>query len=183
MTESGLLRRLLLAIDGSYGRANGKSSESGWRSPRVNVCAATSASRSIRRRAWAWHDHSPGSRRAQWRGLCDLCRKLAASVFRITKGEAAIARFEDKLTKTVRSFARAAARRCLRTRAFAAHGQHPARAVSPAAPAASRSIISRSRSCRSGPIPAEPLVPLKGFPGVVWQRSKKNKRLDHEGMF
>jgi hypothetical protein len=26
-------------------------------------------------------------------------------------------------------------------------------------------------------------VPLKGFPGVVWQRSKKKKRLDHEGMF
>ena len=24
----------------------------------------------------------------------------------------------------------------------------------------------------------EPLVPLKGFPGVVWQRSKKKKRVD-----
>jgi hypothetical protein len=29
----------------------------------------------------------------------------------------------------------------------------------------------------------EPLVPLKGFPGVVWQRSKRKKRSDHEGMF
>jgi hypothetical protein len=29
----------------------------------------------------------------------------------------------------------------------------------------------------------EPLVPLKGFPGVVWHRSKKKKRPDHEGMF
>jgi len=28
-----------------------------------------------------------------------------------------------------------------------------------------------------------PLVPLKGFPGVVWQRAKKNKRADREGMF
>jgi hypothetical protein len=26
-------------------------------------------------------------------------------------------------------------------------------------------------------------VPLKGFPGVVWQRSKRKKRLDHDGMF
>jgi hypothetical protein len=26
-------------------------------------------------------------------------------------------------------------------------------------------------------------VPLKGFPGVVWQRSKKKKRVEHEGMF
>jgi hypothetical protein len=29
----------------------------------------------------------------------------------------------------------------------------------------------------------EPLVPLKGFPGVVWQRSKRKKRLDHDGLF
>ncbi len=29
----------------------------------------------------------------------------------------------------------------------------------------------------------EPLVPLKGFPGVVWQRSKRKKRIDHDGMF
>ena len=27
----------------------------------------------------------------------------------------------------------------------------------------------------------EPLVPLKGFPGVVWQRSKKKKRADARG--
>jgi hypothetical protein len=29
----------------------------------------------------------------------------------------------------------------------------------------------------------EPLVPLKNFPGVVWQRSKKKKPIEHEGMF
>ena len=29
----------------------------------------------------------------------------------------------------------------------------------------------------------EPLVPLKGFPGVVWQRSKKKKPIEREGMF
>jgi hypothetical protein len=29
----------------------------------------------------------------------------------------------------------------------------------------------------------EPLVPLKGFPGVVWQRSKKKKRLSGEDPF
>jgi len=26
-------------------------------------------------------------------------------------------------------------------------------------------------------------VPLKGFPGVVWQRSKKKTRVDHDGLF
>jgi hypothetical protein len=29
----------------------------------------------------------------------------------------------------------------------------------------------------------EPLVPLKGFPGVVWQRSKKKKRVSGEDPF
>ena len=29
----------------------------------------------------------------------------------------------------------------------------------------------------------EPLVPLKGFPGVVWHRSKKKRRGDRDGMF
>ena len=26
---------------------------------------------------WAWHDHSKASRQRAWRGLRDLCRKLA----------------------------------------------------------------------------------------------------------
>ncbi len=29
----------------------------------------------------------------------------------------------------------------------------------------------------------EPLVPLKGFPGVVWQRSKRNKRIAGDDPF
>ena len=30
---------------------------------------------------------------------------------------------------------------------------------------------------------SEPLVALKGFPGVVWNRSKKKKQSDGAGMF
>jgi hypothetical protein len=29
----------------------------------------------------------------------------------------------------------------------------------------------------------QPLAPLKGFPGVVWERSKKKRRVDNEGLF
>ena len=29
----------------------------------------------------------------------------------------------------------------------------------------------------------EPLVPLKGFPGVVWQRSKKKRRIAGDDPF
>src|ERR1700722_7999109 len=52
---------------------------------------------------WAFHDHSPGSRRAHGAAYATYVgswRKL----FRITKGKAGITRFEDKVAKTVRSF-------------------------------------------------------------------------------
>src|SRR5258706_15167247 len=51
MTESGLLRRLLLAIDGSYGTRKWQKQRKRLELLRVNACAAASASRSTRRRA------------------------------------------------------------------------------------------------------------------------------------
>src|SRR6202035_3160768 len=52
---------------------------------------------------WAWHDHSPGSRRAHGAAYATYVGSWRKR-FRITKGQAGITRFEDKLAKTVRSF-------------------------------------------------------------------------------
>ena len=52
---------------------------------------------------WAWHDHSRGEPPRAWRGLCHLCRKLAQA-FSGHQGPSRLARYEDKATKTVRSF-------------------------------------------------------------------------------
>ena len=52
---------------------------------------------------WAWHDHSSASRPSSWRGVCDLCRKLAQALSH-HRGEKDIARFDDATTKTRRSF-------------------------------------------------------------------------------
>ena len=52
---------------------------------------------------WAWHDHSASSRRAHGAAYATYVGSWRKR-FRITKGKASITRYEDKATKTVRSF-------------------------------------------------------------------------------
>ena len=52
---------------------------------------------------WAWHDHSAASRRAHGAAYATYVGSWRKR-FRITKGDDAISRYEDKATKTVRSF-------------------------------------------------------------------------------
>src|SRR3954466_15066404 len=52
---------------------------------------------------WAWHDHSAASRRAHGAAYATYVGSWRKR-FRITSGEAEIARYEDRATKTVRSF-------------------------------------------------------------------------------
>jgi hypothetical protein len=52
---------------------------------------------------WAWHDHSAASRRAHGAVYATYVGSWRKR-FRVTKGEAGIARFEDKATGTARSF-------------------------------------------------------------------------------
>src|SRR5260370_38024063 len=52
---------------------------------------------------WAWHDHSTASRRAHGAVYATYVGSWRKR-FRITSGAAAITRYEDKATKTVRSF-------------------------------------------------------------------------------
>src|ERR1700684_392950 len=52
---------------------------------------------------WAWHDHSIASRRAHGAAYATYVGSWRKR-FRITKGKTEITRFEDKDTKTARSF-------------------------------------------------------------------------------
>lgn len=102
---------------------------------------------------WAWHDHSAASRRAHGAAYTTYVGSWKKR-FRITSGKSALTRYEDKATKTTRSFCS----HCGTPIAYESpRGPHmvniPAR-CSRSAPAASRSITSPSRSCRNGPIPA-----------------------------
>src|SRR6202451_3872301 len=52
---------------------------------------------------WAWHDHSAASRRAHGAAYATYVGSWRKR-FRITRGSAGITRFEDKTTKSARSF-------------------------------------------------------------------------------
>ncbi len=102
---------------------------------------------------WAWHDHSASSRRAHGAAYATYVGSWRKR-FRIVKGETLIARYEDKSTATSRSFCSTCGTPLFYERARSPHMVNIPRACFPAAPGGSRSITSRSKSCRNGPIPA-----------------------------
>jgi len=131
---------------------------------------------------WAWHDHSPGSRRAHGAAYATYVGSWRKR-FRITRGEAGITRFEDKASKTVRSFCARCGTPLFYERARSPHMVNIPRALFTGRTGRQPLYHIAIEELQEWAYTGEPLVPLKGFPGVVWQRSKKKKRLDHEGMF
>ena len=130
---------------------------------------------------WAWHDHSAASRRAHGAAYATYVGSWR-SRFRITKGEAKINRFEDKATRTVRSF-------CARcgTPLTYERGHSPQMVNVPRALFANRTgreplYHIGIQELQEWTYTGEKLVPLKGFPGVVWTGPKRKKRLDLSDM-
>ena len=131
---------------------------------------------------WAWHDHSSASRRAHGAAYATYVGSWRKR-FRITKGKGEISRFEDKVAKTARSFCAHCGTPLFYERARSPHMVNIPRAL----------FVSRTgrqplyhigiEELQDWAYTGEPLVPLKGFPGVVWERSKKKKRIDGGGLF
>ncbi len=106
---------------------------------------------------WAWHDHSPASRRAHGAAYATYVGSWRKR-FRIT----------TPLTYE---------------RARSPHMVNIPRALFSGRTGRQPLYHIAIEELQEWAYTGEPLVPLKGFPGVVWQRSKKKKRLDREGMF
>jgi hypothetical protein len=131
---------------------------------------------------WAWHDHSSASRRAHGAAYATYVGSWRKRL-RFTKGAAGITRFEDKTAKTARSFCARCGTPLIYERARSPHMVNIPRAL----------FLSRTgrqplyhigiEELQEWTYSGAPLVPLKGFPGVVWQRSKKNKRIERDGLF
>lgn len=126
---------------------------------------------------WAWHDHSRASRVAHGAAYATYVGTWRKR-YRVTAGEDEIARYEDKANGTARSFCK----RCGTPLLYERSG--PRRMINiPRALFASRTgrqplyhigIDERPEWAYA----QEPLVPLKGYPGVVWNRSKKKSSAD-----
>lgn len=131
---------------------------------------------------WAWHDHSEASRRAQG---CAYATYVGSwrSRFRILAGRDRITRFEDAEAGTARSFCA-----CCGTPLFYERVRSPHMVDIPRALFASRT--GREPRYHLGVEEAvdwayggRPLAPLKGYPGVVWERPRQKKSRIPDPMF
>ncbi|HEY2177162.1 MAG TPA: GFA family protein [Caulobacteraceae bacterium] len=124
---------------------------------------------------WAWHDHGQASRRAHGAAYATYVGSYR-SRFRVTRGGEAITRFKEPGSGAVRSF-------CARCGTPLTYE----RARAPTMVNVSRALF----TTRTGREPryhlnlgeaadwawtGEALAPLKGFPGVMWERPRRRKR-------
>jgi hypothetical protein len=124
---------------------------------------------------WAWHDHSKASRHAHGAAYATYVGSWR-SRFRIVDGEEHIARYEDKAKKWVRSFCSRCGTPLMYERSRAPQMVNVPRALFEAGtgrePLYHIAMEERPDWAYSG----APLGPLKGYPGVLWERPKRRKR-------
>ncbi|UGY20603.1 GFA family protein [Bradyrhizobium septentrionale] len=131
---------------------------------------------------WAWHDHTAASRRAHGAAYATYVGSWKKR-FRITQGESELSRYEDDASKTARSFCANCGTPISYERARSPHMVNIPRALFSGRTGRQPLYHIAIEELQEWAYAGEPLVPLKGYPGVVWQRSKKKKRSEREGMF
>jgi len=131
---------------------------------------------------WAWHDHSAASRHAQGAAYATYVGSWK-SRFRMLAGEDCISRFEDAERGTARSF-------CARcgTPLFYERARSPKMINIPRALFETRTgreprYHINLRETADWEYAGAPLVPLKGYPGVMYERPKKKAARVVDAMF
>ena len=130
---------------------------------------------------WAWHDHTRPSRLAHgavYATYVGVWRKR----FRIIAGEEEIARYEDKGSGSARSFCRRCGTPLIYERARKKMINIP-RALFESRTGRQPIYHIGIDEAQDWAYAGEKLVPLKGYPGVVWSRSKKKNRSDELAPF
>ena len=126
---------------------------------------------------WAWHDHSRASRIAHgavYATYVGIWRKR----FRVTAGEDEIARYEDKKSGSARNFCCRCGTPLIYERARSRHMVNIPRALFTSRTGRQPIYHIGFDERQDWAYAGERLVPLKGYPGVVWERSRKKKRAD-----
>ena len=131
---------------------------------------------------WAWHDHTPASRRAHGAAYATYVGSWRKR-FRITKGKTSITRYEEQGDQSRSQLLRRCGTPIAYERPRSPHMVNIPRALFSGRTGRQPLYHIAIEELQEWAYTGEPLVPLKGFPGVVWQRSKKKKRGDREGMF
>jgi hypothetical protein len=124
---------------------------------------------------WAWHDHSAASRRAHGAAYATYigCWRKHAHV---AKGQRSIARFEDAKTESTRSFCSRCGSPLLYERKHSLHMVNIPRALFTSRTGREPRYHVAIEELQDWAYTGQPLVPLKGYPGIVWERPKARKR-------
>ena len=124
---------------------------------------------------WAWHDHSFASRRAHGAAYATYvgCWR---SRFHVIKGQSDITAFRDAETATVRNFCARCGTPLFYERARSAQMVNVPRALFSGRTGREPRYHIGIAELQDWTWRGEPLVPLKGFPGVVWERPNPKKR-------
>lgn len=130
---------------------------------------------------WAWHDHSSDSRRAHGAAYATYVGSWRKRL-RIVKGARSITRYEDKGPGTSRSFCRRCGTPLFYERARSPHMVNIPRALFQGRTGREPLYHVGIAELQDWTYTGTPLVSLKGFPGVVWERPRK-RRLRNDGGF
>jgi hypothetical protein len=129
---------------------------------------------------WAWHDHSKASRLAHGAVYATYVGSWRKR-FRVTAGKGEITRYEDKAAGAARSFCRRCGTPLFYERARSPHMVNIPRALFQSRTGRQPLYHASIEELQDWAYAGEPLVPLKGFPGIVWERPRKKKRLEWVG--
>ena len=130
---------------------------------------------------WAWHDHTRASRVAHGAAYATYVGSWRKN-FRIVEGEDEIAVYRDAATRTTRSFCKRCGTPLAYERAHSPHMVNVPRALFEGRTGRQPRYHFGIAELRDWAYLGERLVPLKGFPGYVWERPKTKKKRP-EGMF
>ena len=124
---------------------------------------------------WAWHDHSHASRVAHGAAYATYVGSWRKRL-RVVAGASTVKRFADLQTATTRSFCGSCGTPLFYERAHSPHMVNIPRALfaerTGREPRYHVAIVER----RDWAFTDAPLVPLPGFPGIVWERPKSRTK-------
>ncbi|HMD30104.1 MAG TPA: GFA family protein [Steroidobacteraceae bacterium] len=124
---------------------------------------------------WAWHDHSAASRHAHGAAYATYVGSWR-SRFRVTMGLANITHYKDPTAGSTRSFCARCGTPLYYERAHSAQMVNVSRALFKLRTGRQPLYHIAIEETPEWAYLGESLVPLKGFPGVVWQRSRRKKK-------
>jgi hypothetical protein len=125
---------------------------------------------------WAWHDHSAASRQVHGAAYATYVGSWRRR-FRITRGKSAVTQFEDAVAGSTRSFCARCGTPIAYERSRSPHMVNVPRALFRTRTGRQARYHIAIEETPEWAYLGEPLSPLKGFPGVVWDRSRRKPRV------